>query len=110
MTGGTVVVLGCVGRNFGAGMTSGVAYVLDEEGTLDSRHNPESVSVATLSRREEVTLRKLVRQHFDRTRSPRARMILRGWRALRWRFRVVRARPAVAPPVSERLVEESVSR
>jgi glutamate synthase (ferredoxin) len=110
MTGGTVVVLGRVGRNFGAGMTSGVAYVLDEDGTLDARHNLESVTVAALGRREEAALRKLVRLHFDRTRSPRARTILRGWRAFRWRFRVVRARAAVAAPAPARLVEESVSR
>ncbi|MGE5144775.1 MAG: hypothetical protein ACM3OA_15180, partial [Acidobacteriota bacterium] len=110
MTGGTVVVLGRVGRNFGAGMTSGVAYVLDEDGTLGSRHNLESVTVAALGRREEAALRKLVRLHFDRTRSPRARTILRGWRAFRWRFRVVRARAAVAAPAPARLVEESVSR
>jgi glutamate synthase (ferredoxin) len=110
MTGGTVVVLGRVGNNFGAGMTSGVAYVLDEDGTLDGRHNQESVAVAALDRREEAALRKLVRLHFDRTRSPRARTILRGWRAFRWRFRVVRARPAVAAPAPERLVQESVSR
>ena len=110
MTGGTVVVLGRVGRNFGAGMTSGVAYVLDEDGTLDGLHNPESVSVAPLTRREEAALRKLVRLHFDRTASPRARTILRGWRTFRWRFRVVRARPPVAAPAPERLVEASVSR
>jgi glutamate synthase (NADPH/NADH) large chain/glutamate synthase (ferredoxin) len=110
MTGGTVVVLGRVGNNFGAGMTSGVAYVLDEDGTLDGRHNQESVSVAALERREEAALRKLVRLHFDRTRSPRARTILRGWRAFRWRFRVVRSRAAVVAAVPERLVQESVSR
>ena len=110
MTGGTVVVLGRVGRNFGAGMTNGVAFVLDEDGTLDGRHNEESVTVAALSRREESVLRKLVRLHFDRTRSPRARTILRGWRSFRWRFRVVRARALVAAPAPERLVEESVSR
>ncbi|HET7251275.1 MAG TPA: glutamate synthase large subunit [Gemmatimonadales bacterium] len=110
MTGGTVVVLGRVGRNFGAGMTSGVAYVLDEDGTLDARHNLESVTIAALGRREEAALRKLVRLHFDRTRSPRARTILRGWRAFRWRFRVVRARPAVAAPVAPQLVEETASR
>ena len=110
MTGGTVVVLGRVGNNFGAGMTSGVAYVLDEDGTLDGRHNLESVSVAALDRREEAALRKLVRLHFDRTRSPRARTILRGWRAYRWRFRVVRARQVVAAPAPERLVQESASR
>jgi glutamate synthase domain-containing protein 3 len=110
MTGGTVVVLGRVGNNFGAGMTSGVAYVLDEDGTFDGRHNQESVSVAALERREEAALRKLVRLHFDRTRSPRARTILRGWRAFRWRFRVVRSRAAVVAAAPERLVQESVSR
>jgi glutamate synthase (ferredoxin) len=111
MTGGTVVVLGSVGRNFGAGMTSGVAYVLDEDGTLDRRCNQEAVSLGVLGRCEEVALRKLVRLHFDRTRSSRARAILRAWPAFRSLFRMVRARPAaVAAPAVERLVEESVSR
>jgi len=111
MTGGTVVVLGSVGRNFGAGMTSGIAYVLDEDGTLDRRCNQEAVSLGVLDRREEAVLRKLVSLHFDRTRSPRAKAILRAWPAFRPLFRVVRARQAaVTPPAIERLVEESVAR
>ncbi len=111
MTGGTVVVLGSVGRNFGAGMTSGTAYVLDEDGTLERRCNQESVSLSALDRREEVVLRRLVRRHWVGTRSPRARAILRAWPAVRALVRVVRARPVSGgPPAIERLVEESLSR
>jgi glutamate synthase (ferredoxin) len=45
MTGGTIVVLGRVGRNVGAGMTGGLAYFLDEEGNFPTRVNPEIVKV-----------------------------------------------------------------
>ena len=45
MTGGRVVVLGATGRNFGAGMSGGIAYVLDEAGDFESRCNPETVSL-----------------------------------------------------------------
>jgi hypothetical protein len=56
MTGGTVVVLGMTGRNFAAGMSGGVAYVLDEDGTFESRCNMTQVALEPVE--EEIAARK----------------------------------------------------
>ena len=104
MTGGVVVVLGAVGRNFGAGMSNGLAYVLDEGGVLESRCNPEMVAVTGLNTMDERALRKLVQQHFHKTGSARARMILGQWDAYRSLFRKV-APPPPAPAAIESVVQ-----
>jgi glutamate synthase (NADPH/NADH) large chain/glutamate synthase (ferredoxin) len=95
MTGGVVVVLGPVGRNFAAGMSNGIAYVLDERGELESRCNLEMVAVNGLNAMDERALRNLIQQHFRKSGSARARMILAQWEAYRALFRKV-APPAVA--------------
>ena len=53
MTDGVVIVLGSTGRNFGAGMTGGVAYVLDEEGSFENRYNPQLVSIHRVDHGED---------------------------------------------------------
>jgi glutamate synthase domain-containing protein 3 len=80
MTGGVIVVLGETGRNFGAGMTGGAAYVYDPGDLLPGRYNPQLVAlrrVALAEHRQE--LRDLVRQHYLHTGSPRARQLLQDW-------------------------------
>ncbi len=87
MTGGTVVVLGATRRNFGAGMTGGVAFVLDLENTFLQRLNEELVRaerIADLS--EEFRLDELVKQHADETQSAWARGLLDRWSEIRNRF------------------------
>jgi glutamate synthase (ferredoxin) len=77
MTGGRVVVLGPTGRNFAAGMSGGVAYVLDEAGTFATRCNKEMVGLAKLEDPEEVNLvRGLVTRHAQLTGSKRAAEVL----------------------------------
>jgi glutamate synthase domain-containing protein 3 len=85
MTGGTVVVLGRVGRNFGAGMSGGVAFVLDEFGELERQCNMGLVELAHLSDfGDRELLRRLVEQHAHYTGSARAKRELGQWdRALR---------------------------
>ncbi len=95
MTGGMVVVLGPVGRNFAAGMSNGIAYVLDERGMLESHCNLEMVVVSGLNAMDERVLRQLIQQHFHKTGSARARMILGQWDSYRTLFRKV-APPATA--------------
>ena len=95
MTGGIVVVLGAVGRNFGAGMSNGIAYVLDETSALELHCNTEMVAIGALNAMDERALRKLIQQHFHKTASPRARLILAQWESYRTRFRKV-APPAAA--------------
>jgi glutamate synthase domain-containing protein 3 len=101
MTAGIVVVLGSVGRNFGAGMSNGVAYVLDEAECLPLRINPDAVALRALDEADEQLVLGLVREHLARTASPRAQAILAGWERYRPLFR--RATPhaaTVSPPIS----------
>ncbi|MDZ7707682.1 MAG: glutamate synthase large subunit [Trueperaceae bacterium] len=87
MTGGTVVVLGPTGRNFGAGMSGGVAFVLDEDGEFEGRYNPGMVVARRLTDGvDEALLRALVEEHAVATESPRAAAILRRWSQLRGAF------------------------
>ena len=80
MTGGTVVVLGEVGRNFAAGMSNGVAYVFDPDEHLPSRYNPEMVKLERVMDLDDLEeLYALIQEHFDKTGSPRARTILDTW-------------------------------
>ena len=80
MTGGAVVVLGQTGRNFGAGMTGGVAYVYDNHDMLTTRANQQLVSLRRVERPEDqAELKALLERHLERTASPRARAILEDW-------------------------------
>jgi glutamate synthase (ferredoxin) len=96
MTGGTVVVLGPTGRNFGAGMTGGVAYVLDEAGQLERRHNPQLVELRALGPRDEAAVQALLRRHVELTGSPRGAEVLARWDSYRGLFKAVTPRDAVA--------------
>ncbi len=96
MTGGVVVVLGRAGRNFGAGMSNGVAYVLDEAGTLGSRVNHEMVQLAALDADDTILLHALVIRHWEWTRSARARVLLDSWDRQRTLFRRVEPKGASA--------------
>ena len=89
MTGGIVVVLGRAGRNFGAGMSNGVAYVLDETGTFENRVNPDMVQLDPLDEDDFELLQRLLREHEEKTVSPRARTILVQWADYRSLFRKV---------------------
>lgn len=81
MTGGIVTILGETGVNFGAGMTGGFAYVLDENGHFPSRVNPEMVEVLTLDGRAVLLehLRGIISSHQKETGSVRAERILNGF-------------------------------
>ncbi len=79
MTGGRVVVLGPTGRNFAAGMSGGVAYVLDEDGTFAERCNMGMVGFEHLSEPDTIELRAMVEEHLRRTDSPVAARVLEEW-------------------------------
>jgi glutamate synthase domain-containing protein 3 len=87
MTRGTVVVLGPTGRNFAAGMTGGIAYVLDESGEFQSvRCNRAGVDLETLQPEDVTVLQDLISRHAALTGSPRARAILDNWDSFLPRF------------------------
>jgi glutamate synthase (NADPH/NADH) large chain len=100
MTGGLVVVLGTTGRNFGAGMSGGVAYVFDEDAQFVGRCNKEMVALETLTEAEAAQLRVLVEEHAQRTRSPKAAELLGSWDAVLSKF------VKVMPSEMKRLVSD----
>jgi glutamate synthase domain-containing protein 2/glutamate synthase domain-containing protein 1/glutamate synthase domain-containing protein 3 len=87
MTGGRVIVLGPAGRNFGAGMSGGVAYVLDEHGTFAANVNKEMVDVGPLQEPEEIAaVSAMIERHYGYTKSGRARQVLDNWDRMVSRF------------------------
>ncbi len=81
MTGGRAVILGSTGRNFGAGMSGGIAYVYDPDGTFASRVNLEMVELDPLEDDERADLQAMVRSHFVETGSAVAERLLANWTA-----------------------------
>jgi glutamate synthase (NADPH/NADH) large chain/glutamate synthase (ferredoxin) len=93
MTGGRVVVLGPTGRNFAAGMSGGVAYVLDEQGEFANRCNMGMVGFEALSAADALELRAMIEEHHRRTDSPVAARVLAGWEELLGRGAFVKVMP-----------------
>ena len=105
MTGGTVVVLGMTGRNFAAGMSGGIAYVLDEDGSFASRCNLAQVALEKVlpagrqaageplhrGLADETQLKELIARHAEYTGSKTAAAILANWDA--WREKFVKVFP-----------------
>jgi glutamate synthase (NADPH/NADH) large chain/glutamate synthase (ferredoxin) len=99
MTGGVVVVLGETGRNFGAGMSGGTAYVQDSDGSFPKKLNTEMVEASRLEDAHDIeTLRALVEQHQRLTGSLFARDVLARWDYYVMSFWRVAAKATVAPP------------
>jgi glutamate synthase (ferredoxin) len=87
MTGGRVVILGGTGRNFAAGMSGGIAYVLDEEGNFERRCNTGMVDLEPLEGREDLDMvRNLIRTHAEYTQSTLAKKVLANWESMRGKF------------------------
>ncbi|MCE2922497.1 MAG: glutamate synthase large subunit [Roseomonas sp.] len=87
MTGGTVVILGAVGDNFGAGFTGGQAFIYDADGTFEKRINPETLLWSRLAHPHwEEALRDLIGRHVAETGSRFAARLLNEWATERGRF------------------------
>jgi glutamate synthase (ferredoxin) len=87
MTGGRVVILGRTGRNFAAGMSGGIAYVLDKDGALGKVLNREMVEAEPLvDPAEKAELRALIERHVAFTGSARGRRVLDAWAEFAPRF------------------------
>ena len=89
MTGGRVVVLGPTGRNFGAGMSGGIAYVYDADGEFPTRVNYDMVALEELDDDDVEFVRTLVSRHRDETGSEVAEAVLADWDVAIGRFRKV---------------------
>lgn len=80
MTGGVAVILGEVGRNFGAGMSGGIAYIFDEKKTFRKRCNGEGLNLLEVTEDNDILeLKGLIESHYNATQSPLAQRILENW-------------------------------
>ena len=86
MTGGRVVVIGSTGRNFAAGMSGGIAYVLNDDGSFERRCNPGMVDLEPLADDDAELVEHLLRRHVELTGSTVAGGLLAAWEAARRRF------------------------
>ncbi|CAK9821685.1 Glutamate synthase [NADH] [Anthophora retusa] len=80
MTGGCAIILGLTGRNFAAGMSGGIAYVLDVDGSFKSKCNPEMVELLPLNKLEDITyVKELLEEFVEKTGSLIAQDLLKLW-------------------------------
>ena len=80
MTGGVAVILGEVGRNFGAGMSGGIAFVYDKNKTFESHCNKEALNLLPVEEDQDIKqLKDLIESHYNYTMSPLAQRILEHW-------------------------------
>ncbi len=82
MTGGIAVILGSVGRNFGAGMSGGIAYVLDSDGTFEHKCNTATLNLLKVEDEvDQKLLKELIEKHYNATMSELAQRVLEEWDA-----------------------------
>lgn len=107
MTGGRMVCIGKTGRNFAAGMSGGIAYVLDEKGDfIENRLNDETVEIYDLDQADDVDeVKSMLTKHMEQTGSTRARKILDEWETYRPRF--IKIFPTDYRQALERLAREA---
>jgi glutamate synthase (ferredoxin) len=86
MTGGKVVILGATGRNFAAGMSGGVAYILDEPGDFATRCNTEMADIEPLDEEDQETVYQMIQKHADYTKSQKAAKVLANWQEFAPKF------------------------
>ena len=97
MTGGLVVILGPTGKNFGAGMSGGLAFVYDAKDSFPSLINPAMISLERLNAQEESdSLRALINVHAKLTGSPHAKTLLASWETTVGKFWKVVPHPPTA--------------
>ena len=99
MTGGKVVILGSTGRNIGAGMTGGIAYILDENNDLENKVNKEIVSIYKITNlKQEEILLGILREYYEKTKSLKAFKIINDWSNFKGIFKIV------VPPSEEEML------
>ncbi|MCK8480474.1 glutamate synthase large subunit [Psychroserpens algicola] len=90
MTGGIAVILGQVGRNFGAGMSGGIAYVLDKDNSFEDHCNSADLNIDPITSEEDVNqLKQLIENHYIATTSPLAKRLLADWETYLPKFKKV---------------------
>ena len=99
MTGGKVVILGSTGRNIGAGMTGGIAFIIDENNDLSNKVNKEIVSIQKITtlKQEEILL-EIIREYRAQTNSLKAAKIIENWSHFKSTFKLI------VPPSEEEML------
>ncbi len=111
MTGGTVVILGETGRNFGAGMTGGIGYVLDENQEFEKKINPQLIKLERITdKADEDILVGLIQKHLELTGSHHAEKILNNWGAFLPFFWKIVTPPPPPPPTLNRRTRKRTPR
>ncbi|MBP2833827.1 glutamate synthase large subunit [Aquimarina sp. U1-2] len=107
MTGGIAVILGEVGRNFGAGMSGGIAYIYDKKQTFEAHCNKEALNLDPVIEQKDIDeLKGLIENHYNATLSPLAQKILENWENELSKF--VKVLPEEYKQALKRLEEERV--
>ena len=111
MTAGIVVILGETGRNFGAGMTGGTAYILDEKGQFEKKYNSDWVKIEKVKGEADIkSLMALIQNHATYTGSQHAENILANWEACLPHFWKVVTPPPPPLPAPVQLKRRGASR
>ena len=111
MTAGVVVILGETGRNFGAGMTGGTAYVLDEKQQFEKKYNSDWVKLEKVESETDIkNLMALIQNHAAYTGSQHAENILTNWEAFLPHFWKIVTPPPPPPPAPVQLKRRAARR
>ena len=105
MTGGMVVILGEIGRNFAAGMSGGISYVYDPSNNKEQYFNKEMVYLEVPEEEDFGELRRLIRNHFKYTGSEKALKILQSWDDSKFQF--IKVMPKEYKAVLEKMKTEA---
>ena len=90
MTGGVVIVLGNTGRNIAAGMTGGIAFLLDEDNEATNRVNHEIVEICPITtHKQEEIIKSLLESHIQATQSIKAKTIIQHWSNWKTKFKIL---------------------
>ena len=107
MTGGAVLVLGKIGRNFGAGMSGGIAYIYKNEQFSKNKFNMEMIDLESIKDQDEDIISDMLENHFSNTNSKIAKMILSKWGKEKINF--VKVMPKEYKIALERIAQEKIN-
>jgi glutamate synthase (ferredoxin) len=107
MTGGAVLVLGKIGRNFGAGMSGGIAYIYKNEQFSKNKFNMEMIDLEPIKDQDEDIISDMLENHFSNTNSKIAKMILSKWSREKNNF--IKVMPKEYKIALERIAQEKIN-
>jgi glutamate synthase (NADPH/NADH) large chain len=106
MTGGTVLILGKIGRNFGAGMSGGIAYIYKEDKRSIKNFNMEMIDLETPNIQDQDIIYEMLENHFSNTNSEVAEKILSNWKNEKKNF--IKVMPKEYKLALERIAKEKI--